>query len=95
MPLYVMIGRDGPDGASKRPDVRPAHLAHIEPLAEAGRVLYGGPLLSEDGNPCGSVVVFEADSLDDARGIAARDPYVTEGVFGTHEVLETRKVVPA
>jgi uncharacterized protein YciI len=33
--LFVIIGHDGPDGAAKRPAVRPAHLAH-RVLSEAG-----------------------------------------------------------
>ncbi len=42
----------------------------------------------------GSLVVFEAESLEDARAIAARDPYVVEGIFESHEVHETRVVLP-
>src|SRR5437868_5523438 len=36
--LFVIIGRDGPEGAAKRPSVRPAHLAHLRPLS--GDVYY-------------------------------------------------------
>jgi uncharacterized protein YciI len=93
--LFVMIGRDGPRGAELRKRVRPAHLAHIEPLAEAGQIVYGGPLLDADGAPNGSVIVFEADDLAAARATAARDPYVALGVFESHEVIETRRVFPA
>ena len=42
MPLFCMIGRDGPEGAARRPEVRPAHLEHAKPfhaaLVEAGRI---------------------------------------------------------
>ena len=40
--------------------------------------------------PCGSLVVFEADSLDAARAQAARDPYVQEGVFEQLSDIERR-----
>jgi uncharacterized protein YciI len=94
MPLYVMLGRDGPRGIELRKQHRPAHIANLEKLVQAGRVQYAGPLLDPAGKPCGSVIVFEAEDLDRARAIAAADPYVTEGIFASHEVLATRRVFP-
>ncbi len=94
MPLFALIGRDGPLGLERRKQHRDAHLANLEPLSQSGRVVYGGPLLDEAGQPCGSVVLFEADDLARARAFAAGDPYVTEGVFASYEVLETRRVFP-
>src|SRR5262245_37178577 len=95
MPLYVLIGRDGTKGPEPRMRNRPAHLAGLEPLDRAGRIRYAGPILDPAGTPRGSVVVFEAASLDDAHAVAAKDPYVTEGVFESWEVHETRQVFPA
>jgi uncharacterized protein YciI len=94
VPLYALIGRDGPRGAELRKQHRPAHLAGLEGLEAAGRIRHAGPLLDESGTPCGSLVLFEAADLDGARAVAARDPYVVEGVFASHEVLETRIVFP-
>jgi uncharacterized protein len=93
--LYVMIGRDGPRGAELRGRHRPAHLAGLEPLVREGRIRHAGPLLDAAGSPVGSLVIFEAPSLEAARALAARDPYVTQGIFEQHEVLETRVVFPA
>jgi uncharacterized protein YciI len=92
--LFVLIGRDGARGTALRPRHREAHLRNLRPLAEAGRVLYAGPLLDDAGAPCGSVVVFDAPDLESARRFAATDPYVVEGVFGSWEVLATRQVFP-
>jgi uncharacterized protein YciI len=95
MPLFVMIGSDGPRGASLRPTVRPKHLAHLEPLDREGRVVFAGPVFEDDGKtPRGSVIVFAAASLAEARAVAARDPYVVEGVFASHEVRPTARVFP-
>jgi len=91
---YVLIGRDGPRGLELRKQHRPAHLANLAPLAEQGRVVYAGPLLDEAGAPCGSVVVFEAESLAAARSFAAGDPYVVHGVFERWEVLASMQVFP-
>ncbi len=94
MPLFVYRGFDGPRGLELRKTVRDRHLAHLQALADAGRVRFGGPLLDADGNPCGSLVILEADDLESAREIAESDPYRVEGVFEKVEVLGTRAVLP-
>jgi len=88
--LFVIIGHDAPDAAEKRPQVRPAHLAHLEPLARAGRVRLAGPFLDRTG----SLIVVEADSLAAVWELVGRDPYVTEGVFNRVEVKPFRQVLP-
>jgi len=93
MPLFVLIGRDAPRAPELRRQHRPAHLEKLRPLALAGRVRWAGPLL-EAGAPVGSVVIFEAPDLAAAQAIAASDPYVVHGVFASHEVRETRDVLP-
>lgn len=94
MPLYAIIGRDGERGLELRKTHREAHLAGLEPLVAEGRVRYAGPLRDEAGDPCGSVIVFESESLEAARRQAAADPYVVHGVFASHEVFETMQVFP-
>ena len=93
MPLFCMIGRDGPQGLALRKLHRDAHLANVAPLKDAGRMPYAGPLINEAGQPCGSILIFESDDLASARRFAASDPYVVEGIFASHEVIETRAVV--
>jgi uncharacterized protein YciI len=88
--LFVIIGYDAPDGAAKRPAVRPAHLAHLDPLAKAGRVRLAGPFLDKTG----SLIVVEAESLAEVWALVARDPYVTEGVFNRVDVKPFTAVFP-
>ena len=88
--LYVILGHDAPGAAEKRPAVRPAHLAHLEPLAKAGRIRTAGKLL--DGT--GSLIVLEADSLAEVWALVARDPYVTEGIFNRVEVKPFAQALP-
>lgn len=88
--LYVIIGHDAPDGREKRPAVRPAHLAHLEPLVRDGRVRLAGPFLDRTG----SLIVVEAASLAEVWALVARDPYVTEGVFDRVEVKPFQQVFP-
>ncbi len=94
MPWYVLIGHDGPRGGELRKLHREAHLAKLEPLAAQGRVRHAGPLLDAAGQPRGSVIVFEAGSLEEARAQAEADPYVVEGIFERFELYETKLVFP-
>jgi len=95
MPLFVIIGHDGRGALAKRPEVRPRHLEHLRPEDRAGRIVIAGPLFADDGKtPRGSLIVLEAASLDEARALAARDPYVVEGVFASHEVHPFARVFP-
>jgi len=93
MPLFVLVGHDGPEGPALRKLHRPAHLENLRPLVRAGRVRFAGPLL-DGGNPAGSLIVFEAPDLAAAHAFASSDPYVVHGVFARHELHETRDVVP-
>jgi len=88
--LFVIIGHDAPDGPAKRPDVRPRHLDHLRPLAEAGRVKLAGPFLDKTG----SLIVVEAASAAEVWALVARDPYVTEGVFNRVDVKPFLQVFP-
>lgn len=95
MPLFTIIGHDGPRGLERRPAVRPRHLEHLRPLDAAGRIAIAGPVFADDGRtPRGSLIVVEAASLDEARDLAARDPYVVEGVFERYEVRPFARVFP-
>ena len=93
MPLYALIAHDRP-GLEHRRDNRPAHLEHMAKLDAAGRLRYGGPLLNEKQDMVGSLIILEADSLDDAKATYAQDPYVIHNVFDRYDVVETKPVFP-
>lgn len=86
--LFVIIGRDGPEGKARRPALRPSHLEHVRRYG--ARVVVAGPFT--DG--AGSMLLVEFDSIDDARRMADVDPYLTGGVFETVEVHPFLKVFP-
>jgi uncharacterized protein YciI len=98
--LYVIIGRDVPDGLNKRLAARPAHLQRLQALQAEGRLVLAGPcpaIDSPDPGPAGfsgSVMVVEFPSLQEAQSWAQADPYVEAGVFATVEVLPFKKVLP-
>jgi hypothetical protein len=88
--LFVIIGHDARDAKEKRPVYRPAHLAHLEPLAAAGNVILAGPLT--DG--AGSLIVIDAESLAAAWELVGRDPYVVNGIFDRVEIHPFTRVFP-
>lgn len=79
------------DGAARRAEARPAHLAWAAGLGPVVRM--AGPLLDAEGRMVGSVFLIEAESLAAANAIHAEDPYTKGGVFGRVMINETRWAV--
>ena len=46
--LYAIYGEDVPNSLEKRLSVRPAHVARLTQLQDAGRLLLAGPLPAID-----------------------------------------------
>ncbi|MCE9569260.1 MAG: YciI family protein [Rhodocyclales bacterium] len=98
--LYAIIGEDVADSLERRIASRPAHLARLNELDAAGRMVLGGPcpaIDSPDPGPagfCGSLIVAEFDSLAAAQAWADADPYVAAGVYARITVRPFRQVFP-
>lgn len=98
--LYTIAGEDLPGSLEKRLAARPAHLARLEALRDAGRLVLAGPhpaIDSENPGPAGftgSLIVAEFASLADAQAWADADPYVDAGVYRQVTVKPFRKVLP-
>ncbi len=98
--FYMIRGTDVPGSLERRKSARAAHVARLEQLRDAGRLLLCGPLPAidaEDPGPAGftgSLIVAEFDSLEDARSWAAADPYVAAGVYAQVDVQPFKKVLP-
>ncbi len=98
--LYAIVGQDSPDSLDRRLAARPAHVARLTALQNAGRLLLAGPfpaIDSPDPGPAGfsgSLIVAEFDSLADARGWADADPYVAAGVYVEVSVKPFKQTFP-
>ncbi|MFC3119091.1 YciI family protein [Jhaorihella thermophila] len=88
--LVALIGRDKPGALQLRLDNRDAHLAHI---AETGVVHEAGPLLDDQGQMCGSLVILDVEDMDAARDWAEADPYAKAGLFESVELIPWKKVI--
>ncbi len=97
---YAIICEDVEHSLPLRQQARPAHLARIQALVDAGRLLIAGPhpmLDTPDPGEAGfsgSLIVAEFDSLEDATAWADADPYMTAGVFRQVTVKPFRQVLP-
>ncbi|QEI12302.1 YciI family protein [Cellvibrio japonicus] len=98
--FYAIISEDITDSLSKRKQARPAHLARLQALKDAGRLLLAGPhpaIDTEDPGEAGftgSLVVAEFDSLEAAQAWANADPYIEAGVYAQVNVKPFKKVLP-
>ncbi|MBD3763801.1 MAG: YciI family protein [Rhodobacterales bacterium] len=86
----ALICHDKPGHLQTRLDTRAAHLAHIK---SSGVVEMAGPLLDDQGQMTGSLVVLNVDTLDQARAWAAADPYAQAGLFERVTLTEWKKVI--
>jgi len=99
--LYMIHGEDIPNSAEKRAQARPAHLARVQQVIDAGRMILAGPLPnidSPDPGPAGmggSLIVAEFESLAAAKTWIEADPYVTQGVFARVTVKPFKQIFPA
>ena len=83
---FVIIGEDGNNRFELRQKTRSDHLTYWGEKGEA--FLSGGPFLNDMDQPVGSMIIVEAQSLEQAREWAEADPYMVAGVF---EKLSVRR----
>jgi uncharacterized protein len=88
VPLFVMIAKDKPGTGELRTATRPVHLEHLKAMGE--KLVLAGALMGEDGNPEGSLLVLEAESLEAAKATLLADPFIAEGIFGSVDVKPWR-----
>lgn len=97
---YAIISEDVDNSLERRKSARPDHLARLEQLRDAGRLLIAGPhpaLDTEDPGEAGftgSLVVADFTSLDEAKAWADKDPYVAAGVYRSVTVKPFKLALP-
>jgi uncharacterized protein YciI len=97
---YCIYAEDAPDSLPRRLAARPAHLARLQTLQDAGRLHLAGPcpaIDSPDPGPAGfsgSLIVADFDDLAAAQTWAEADPYVAASVYARVTVKPFKKVFP-
>lgn len=90
--LFCLIMTDKPEAGTIRAATRDAHLAYLRSFGE--RIRIAGPVLSEDAqSPVGSMIIFDAADLVEARRFADADPYTTAGLFAEVSIRPWRLVI--
>jgi uncharacterized protein YciI len=85
--LYVILSKGGAT-PEQLGAVLPDHLDYMIGLEKQGVLFASGPLTAAPGKPAGDgLTVLRAESEDDARRIAAADPFVVKKIR-TFEVRE-------
>lgn len=72
----------------QREALRGEHIAFRKALGSD--LVLAGPIQSDDGSSCGSVIILAADSPTDAREIALKDPYVAAGLLTILSIEQIR-----
>ena len=88
--LIALIARDKAGALQTRLDNRPAHVDYLK---ETGVVSQAGPLLNDDGDMIGSLVVLEVEDMAAAQSWADNDPYAKAGLFENVELIPWKKVI--
>ena len=88
MPLFHFIGLDRKDAREKRLAVRPEHLKYAN-----AHTRLGGALLDAEGQPIGSVMIIEAENIEDAKVKLAGDPYTKANIFESTELRPWRVAI--
>lgn len=97
---YTIIAEDAPNSLEKRLAARPAHLARLQALQDAGRLLLAGPfpaIDSVDPGPAGftgSLIIAEFADLAQATAWANADPFISAEVYAQVTVKPFRKTLP-
>lgn len=60
--------------AEKNKEVRPRHIEYLDDLDEKGKIFARGPFVDESGG----LVVYIADTFEEALSLAEKDPHVVE-----------------
>ena len=75
-------------------EVRKANRAdHIDYLNSGTAVSQAGPILSDEGEMIGSLIILDVNVLEDARAWSENDPYVKAGLFESVEFILWNKVI--
>ncbi len=67
---------------------RPSHRAYLTELQNNGKLFASGPFADDSG----ALIIYEAESAEEAAGLLENDPFRKAGVFASWEVRPWRRV---
>ena len=83
---FALFCIDNENSLEIRKNTRSDHLDYLNSLGN--KLKLAGPLLDEDKNPNGSLIVIEVDNQDEAAEIAKNDPYAKVNLFKSVDIRQ-------
>ena len=83
MPFFCLHAFDRPGRLQDRLSLRESHRARLRQHDHPVAVRIGGPLLDDDSQMIGTMLVIEAQSREDVEAYWAEDPYTTADLFAS------------
>ena len=77
--LYAMFATDIPNGVQLRESLREQHVAFLQGAGDSVRA--AGRTLDDDGDPNGSFMIYQADSVAEVETFLQFDSFVVNGLY--------------
>ncbi len=89
MPLFAIIGFDQPPHSMElREKFRADHRAYSK--ANDGTTRLAGAFYDAEGNQCGTLKIFEAETAEEVWEWYRKEPFYNNGVYKDFHVIEWR-----
>lgn len=89
--FIAFIAKDKPGGLEVRKSNRAEHLAYLKSTSDL--VAQAGPLLDENGEMSGSLVILNTEDMAEAEAWAAGDPFAKVGLFESTRLVPWNRVI--
>ncbi len=90
MAVFHIVCLDKPNSLDLRMATRAVHLEYLNSKTN---LLLAGPLLDDNQNPMGSMLLVETETMAEAEDFAANDPYAKAGLFMATKITAYRTVL--
>ncbi|MDG1936312.1 MAG: YciI family protein [Paracoccaceae bacterium] len=88
--IVALITKDKPNHL----EVRTTNgLAHVDYLKSSDQISHAGPLLSQNGQMIGSLIILKVANMEDAKDWTTHDPYAKAGLFQSVDLIAWNKVI--
>lgn len=88
--LYSIYCYDKNDSLERRKSLRHDHISYLKKFEQ--KIILAGPLLNENEEPLGSLLVLDFLSKQEAEIFSKNDPYFLGGLFKKIEICKFKKV---
>ena len=88
---FVVICIDKDNYLEKRLNSREEHLNYLKEIQK--KLILAGPILDDNNNPKGSILVLDFKEIDELKVFLKHDPYSKIGLFKETKIFNFKKVL--